>query len=577
MGLGMLCTAPAGAQVLAHPGTNLGVDTWWKHAVIYQIYPRSFQDSNGDGIGDLNGITSRLDYLQSLGVDAIWLNPIYPSPQVDFGYDISNYEAIDPQYGTMDDFDHLVQEAGRRNIRIIMDLVLNHTSDKDPWFIESASSKANPKQDWYMWADGKLGADGKPAPPNNWESEFGHSAWQWNDTRKQFYYHKFYPQQPDLNWRNPAVRNAMYNVARFWLNRGVAGFRLDAIVTLFEDPALKDETILPGTNAYGDPNQDTSLTENLPEVHDVLRELRKVSNSYPGQRVLIGETYFNTVQDLAKFYGAKHDELQLPMDTQVGFIDKLDVAAFRQKLEEAETGLGDNQPLLVTDNHDRARSWDRYGDGTHNPQIAREIATVLLASKATALVYYGQELGMVTTPPASKAEVKDPIGILGWPKDKGRDGERTPMQWDKSAGAGFSTAKPWLPIPPSSAQVNVKTESEDANSMLQWYRKLIHLRQDNIAMREGTQVMLNHDSDNVLVWLRKPLAHSSGQNANTVVVFCNFSAEAKTISVADDLKKNQVRGYYMHTLLRSDEGFGPVDLNAVKLPPFGVYIGEIKR
>jgi len=572
---------PLNAQVLARPGwagSGVTPDPWWKHALIYQIYPRSFQDSNGDGIGDLNGITSRLSYLQSLGVDAIWLSPISPSPQIDFGYDISDYQAIDPQYGTMDDFDNLVQQASRHNIRVIMDIVLNHTSDQHAWFLQSASSKDNPRHDWYIWSDGKPGPDGKPLPPNNWQSAFGHSAWQWSAARNQFYYHFFYPQQPDLNWRNPAVRQAMYNMLRFWLNRGVAGFRLDAITTLFEDPDLKDEKLLPGTNAYGGPNQEITLQDNLPEVHEVLRELRKVTDSYPGQRVLIGEAYLNNVQDLAKMYGARHDELQLPMDLQLATINKLDVTAFRQRMTEAQTQLGDNQPLFVFDNHDNPRSWDRYGDGTHNAEIARVLATILLASRATVLMYYGQEIGMVTTPPTRKEDVKDPIGILGWPQEKGRDGERTPMQWDNSLNAGFTTGTPWLPIPPTYKQTNVKSELTDPDSLLAWYKKLIQLRQNNITVREGTQISLNHDADNVLVWLRKPLAHSAvDTNVHPVLVLCNFSSVEKTISLADDLKKNQVHGYYMHTLLRTGESFGPIDINAVKLPPFGIYIVEIKR
>jgi alpha-glucosidase len=237
-----IASAPHQAPGAAEP--------WWKHALIYEIYPRSFQDSNGDGVGDLKGITQRLDYLQTLGVDAIWLSPIYPSPQVDFGYDISDYENVDPQYGTLADFDQLVAEAKKRNIRIIMDMVMNHTSDKHPWFIESKSSRTNPKRDWYVWRDGK----GPGIPPNNWQSEFGHSAWQFDPTTNQWYYHKFYIQQPDLNWRNPAVEKAMFDAVRFWLDRGVAGFRLDAIPTLFEDPQLRDAKETSGTNAYGDPN-----------------------------------------------------------------------------------------------------------------------------------------------------------------------------------------------------------------------------------------------------------------------------------------------------------------------------------
>ena len=329
--------------------------------MIYEIYPRSFQDSNGDGIGDLNGITSRLDYLKALGVDAIWLTPIYPSPQVDFGYDISDYVGIDPAYGTMADFDRLMAEAKKRDIRVIMDMVMNHTSDKHPWFIQSESSKKNPKRDWYVWENGK----GPGQPPNNWQSAFGHSAWQYAPKTDQWYYHKFYIQQPDLNWRNPKVEQAMWGNVRFWLNKGVAGFRLDAVPTLFEDASLKDEQILPGTpnKQYGDPNIDGSLTENLPEVHRVMRDLRDVTNGFPGNRVLIGETYLPNIQELNKWYGANHDELQMPMDMQIGFINKLDVNEFRQRIDEVEHDIGENQPLLVFDNHDNpridARLWRR--------------------------------------------------------------------------------------------------------------------------------------------------------------------------------------------------------------------------
>ena len=338
-------------------------NTWWKHAVIYEIYPRSFQDSNGDGIGDLNGITSRLDYLQALGVDAIWISPMYPSPQVDFGYDISDYENVDPQYGTLKDFDRLVEEAKKRNIRVILDMVLNHTSDKHKWFIESASSRKNPKRDWYVWSDGKPGPNGKPVPPNNWESLFGGSAWEYTPQTKSFYYHKFYKQQPDLNWSNPAVEKAMFGAMQFWLDRGVAGYRLDAIPTLFEDPQLRDEPAR-GTNAQGDPNLEHIYTDNLPAVHDVIRRMRAMAAKYPGDRVLIGETYLPNTAELDKWYGgAKKDELQLPMDMIVGFSNKLDANMFRARISEVETQVHGSQPLLVFDNHDNVRSWERYGDG----------------------------------------------------------------------------------------------------------------------------------------------------------------------------------------------------------------------
>jgi len=542
-----------------------GGDTWWKHAVIYEIYPRSFQDSNGDGLGDLNGITSRLDYLKALGVDAIWLTPIYPSPQVDFGYDISNYVAIDPAYGTIADFNRLVAEAKKRDIRVIMDMVMNHTSDKHPWFIQSESSKTNPKRDWYVWANGK----GPGQPPNNWQSAFGHSAWQYSPKTDQWYYHKFYIQQPDLNWRNPKVEQAMWGVVRFWLNKGVAGFRLDAVPTLFEDASMKDEKILPGTNKYGDPNIDGSLTENLPEVHEVMRDLRKVTNSFPGNRVLIGETYLPNIQELQKWYGESHDELQLPMDMQVGFLNKLDVNAFRQRIDEVEHDIDDNQPLLVFDNHDNPRMDMRYGDGKHNVAIERMLATILFATRSTALMYYGDEIGMKTTLPARVEDVKDPIGKIGWPEEKGRDGERTPMQWDGSPEAGFTTSdKPWLPVPDTYKTVNVAEEVRQDDSLLNWYKQLIQLRRDNPALHSGKLTMLNTDDTNVLSWIRQT------PGAPAVVVACNFTAEPRKFSF--DLSKQGINSRQAKTLMKSPGLNDPTSLDAVNLPPFGVYVGQLQ-
>jgi alpha-glucosidase len=563
--LGSMIASPVIAQTMTPSKAATAAtsaDPWWKHALIYEIYPRSFQDSNGDGIGDLNGITERLDYLKTLGVDAIWLSPMYPSPQVDFGYDISNYEAIDPQYGTMADFDRLVAEAKKRNIRILLDMVMNHTSDKHPWFIESESSRTNPKRDWYIWRDGK----GPGVPPNNWQSAFGHSAWQYQDKTKQWYYHKFYIQQPDLNWRNPQVEKAMFGTVSFWLKKGVAGFRFDAIPTLFEDPGLKDEKILPGTNSYGDPNIDGSLTENLPEVHDVMRRLRKLSDSFPGDRVLIGETYLPNVQELDKWYGgAKHDELQMPMDMQVGFLNKLDVATMRQRINDAEHNIDGNQPLFVFDNHDNVRSLNRYGDGTHDTDIARVVATILLTSQSTALMYYGEELGMTTTTPTRIEDVKDPVGRTGWPKDKGRDGERTPMQWNTSPQAGFTTSDhPWLPIPPSAKTVNVVDEVKDTTSLLNWYKMLIALRRDNPALHDGTLTMLNTSNDKVLSWKRE----QAGSPA--VVVACNFTAEPQTIDLSTGSSKQG------KTLVKTPGMSDPASLDKVELKPFGVYVGQVQ-
>ncbi len=546
---------------------------WWKHAVVYEIYPRSFQDSNGDGIGDLNGITSRLDYLKSIGVNAIWLSPIYPSPQVDFGYDISDYENIDPQYGTLADFDHLVAEAHKRGIRVIMDMVMNHTSDKHKWFLESESSRTNPKRDWYIWRDPKgYDAKGNPIPPNNWISLFGGSAWQWDPKTKQFYYHEFYKQQPDLNWRNPEVEKAMFGAVRFWLDRGVAGFRLDAVPTLFEDEKLRDEPLLGGTDAFGDPRVSDIYTNNLPEVHDVMRRLRAVIDQYPGDRVLIGETYLDSASDLDKWYGgAKHDELQLPMDMQVGFINKLDVAQFRLHIGEAEHDIDGNQPLFVFDNHDNPRSWDRYGDGVHNAAIARIIAAMLFTTRSTALMYYGQEIGMVTSTPTRKEDVKDPIGIRGWPKEKGRDGERTPMQWDDSKNAGFSTAdKTWLPVASNYRTVNVKTEEGQPDSLLNWYKRLIALRWSDPTLRDGAQWMLDKDNNSVLSYIREGV-----DGKPSVVVALNFTAQPQTITL--DLKDTGVKATTVKTLLTSDPSLQQTNsLENIVLPPFASWIGSVE-
>ncbi len=541
-------------------------DPWWKHAVIYEIYPRSFQDSNGDGIGDLNGITQRLDYLKDLGVDAIWIAPLYPSPQVDFGYDISDYVNIDPQYGTLADFDRLVAEAKKRHIGVIMDAVMNHTSDKHPWFIESESSRTNPKRDWYIWRDGK----GPGQPPNNWLSTFGHSAWQYSPKTGQYYYHYFYIQQPDLNWRNPQVETAMFDMLKFWLNRGVVGFRLDAVPSLFEDPTLKDEKVLPGKNKFGDPNEAVTLQDNLPEVHNVIARMRSMVNTFPGDRVLIGETYLPNVEELDKWYGgAKHNELQLPMDMRVGFEPKLNPDEFRKRIEDAETKLNGNQPLFVFDNHDNPRTAYRYGDGVHDKAIDEMLATVLFTTRSTAMMYYGDELEMPTTIPTRKDEVKDPIGITGWPKEKGRDGERTPMQWNGDTSAGFSTnPHTWLPVAPDYKQVNVAVESRQQDSMLNWYKKLIALRRDNPALHEGAMKMLESGNPQVVAWSR------TAPEGKVVVVACNFAAQPQTVS----LETLHSPGKTAQTLASSGskEEKRTVDLNAVSLAPYGSIVAEVQ-
>ena len=574
-------SSPKSAAQQPAAASKSNLENWWKNAVIYEIYPRSFQDSNGDGIGDLNGITEHLDYLEKLGIDAIWLSPCYPSPQVDFGYDISDYEAIDPQYGTMADFARLVSEGKKHHIRILMDMVMNHSSDKHKWFLESRSSKNNPYRDWYVWHDGKgQTATDKGEPPNNWQSDFGHSAWEWDAKTNQYYYHKFYIQQPDFNWNNPKVHEAFKDIMRFWLNKGVAGFRFDAITTLFEDPDMRDDEVLKDKdgksflNNYGDTALNDTMTNNLPGVHPVMQEMRAVADQFnpvvfPGARVLIGETYLPNIAELAKQYGPPgKPEFQLPMDTQIGFINKLDVETFRQRLNDAETKLDGNTPMLVFDNHDNPRLDARYGDGIHNEAIERMIATILLASRGAALFYYGDEIGMKTTPPTRKEDVKDPVGLTGWPKDKGRDGERTPMQWNASQNAGFSKGTPWLPVPPTYNTVNVSVEEKSPDSMLHWYQSLIDLKKTNPALSEGENVMLDETNAKALSWLRR------GADGSQVVVSCNFTAEPQTVNLTAG--GGELKGTHARTLLKSPGESDPAALDAVELQPFGVYVGEVQ-
>ncbi|HEX3746425.1 MAG TPA: alpha-glucosidase [Bryobacteraceae bacterium] len=556
--LSLSCGTPPPPQADANPTLDAN---WWKGAVIYEVYPRSFGDSNGDGVGDLEGIIDHLDYLQDLGVDGIWITPFYPSPQVDFGYDVSDYTTIDPQYGTMADFDRLVAEAGKRHIKIVTDLVLNHTSDQHPWFLESSSSRTNSKADWYVWVDGK-----RETPPNNWLSIFGHSAWEWDEMRQQYYYHAFYKQQPDLNWRNLQVRAAMYDIMRGWMKRGVAGFRLDAVPQLFEDPKLTNEKYLGGVNAYGDRRTERVHTDNLPEVHGVYRELRQVVDAVPGT-VLIGETYLPDIQELAQAYGAKNDELQLPMDTQYGMGSRLSAEFFRSRLREAETDLNGHIPLFVFDNHDNRRSWNRFGDGKHDAAIARLIATLLLTPRDTALLYYGQEIGMQNNDPKTIEEVKDPIGKIGWPKEVGRDGERTPMQWNLDPDAGFSSSpSPWLPVAPDFDKVNVSVETGDPGSLLSFYRGLIHLRKTNAALRAGDLRIVDEKNRDVLSFVRTA-------GGTTVLVSMNCSDEPRTLHF--DAHRIGVSGNSLTTLIQAGGSGQTAKLGDLALAPFGVFVGEV--
>ena len=557
-------------------------DPWWAHSLTYEVYPRSFADSNGDGVGDLNGITEHLDYLKDLGVDAIWIAPMFPSPQVDFGYDISDYRSVDPQFGTLADLDRLQAEAKRRGMRLILDMVLNHTSDRHQWFVESASSRDNPRADWYVWNDGlpvdtpSLAAiqkdyahDGR-VPPNNWTSIFGGSAWEWVPARKQFYYHMFYKQQPDLNWRNPEVESAMFDVMRFWLDRGIDGFRLDAIQTIYEDPQLRDEPKLESTDGSGSPTTDQIVaakihTVDLPELHGLMRRMRALVDSYPGNRVLIGETYLSNIAQLDQWYGgAAKDELQQPMNMLIGFGHGATYSAnwFRTAITQSEFELHGSMPLFVFDNHDNPRSIDRFGDGEHDTAIAKGLAAVLLLPRAAALTYYGAEIGMRTNTPKRREDVRDPIGIVGWPQVKGRDGERTPMQWTAGPRAGFSSnPKTWLPVNPDHVTVNVAAERADPASLYNWNRHLITLRHTEPALIDGRTVMLDKADPDVLVFAR------IAPGARAVIAAINMSAKAHTVVV-----DRAAVGKGKLTLLASSDPQARTEADAFVLPPFATIV-----
>jgi len=544
------------ATAVKAPAADAEGHQWWQHAVFYEIYPRSFADSNNDGIGDLKGITSKLDYLKDLGVDAIWITPCFPSPQVDFGYDVSDYEDIDPMYGTLADFDTLASEAKKRGIHIILDFVVNHSSDQHKWFLDSKSSRTSEHRDWYIWRDGK----GPGQPPNNWISTFGGSAWKLDPTTNQYYYHFFYPEQPDLNWRNPAVQDAMFDVTRWWYKRGVSGFRLDAVDTLFEDPNLHDNPLKPGTNAFGDPIEENKYNTKLPEVHEVLRGLRKVADE--NNAVLIGETWTADIAELNKYYGEGNNELQLPMDFLFTTVNKLSPADFRKQIAAVDAASG--WPTFVISNHDIVRSYDRYGDGEHNDQIAKLMAGLYLTLRGTPILYYGEEIGMKTTPPTRKEDVKDPIGRRGWPKEKGRDGERTPMQWDENENAGFSQTAPWLPVPPTAKTHNVADESKDPESVLTFYKKVLKLRHTNKALLEGTYTALNENDQNVLSYLRT-------YKGQAVLVVLNMSGAERKVNF--DFSKDGFSSAKSLVATGKSSANGTV----VTLEPYGVFIGQLSK
>jgi alpha-glucosidase len=487
---------------------------WWQTASIYEIYPRSFQDSLGDGIGDLRGAIRRLPYLVDLGIDAVWLTPVYRSPMKDFGYDISDYTDIDPIFGTMSDFDALLEEAHALGLKLIMDLVPNHTSDQHRWFLESRSSRENDKRDWYIWHD--PASDG--GPPNNWLSEFGGSAWEFDGATGQYYYHAFLASQPDLNWRNKAVRTAMYDVMRFWLKKGVDGFRVDVIWHLMKDAKFRNN---PPNPAYvpGDPPHQKVLplyTVDLMETFDVVSEMRAVIDEF-SERLLIGEVYL-PIEKLVRYYGPTLNGTHFPFnftlldaEWQAGKI-----AALINSYEAALPKGG--WPNWVLGNHDRPRIAGRVG-----AQQARVAAMLLLTLRGTPTLYYGDEIGLpqVVIPPD---RVRDPfeknvpgIGV-------GRDGARTPMQWSTEPYAGFSTGEPWLPLAGDWRTDNIESLCRDSSSVLNLYRRLLRTRRERKALSLGVCGSAVAQGD-VLLYRRE-------WDLERLLVALNMGATAATVSIA---------------------------------------------
>ncbi|RCK77175.1 MAG: Maltodextrin glucosidase [Anaerolineae bacterium] len=537
---------------------NPNSETWWREGVFYQIYPRSFADSNGDGNGDLGGILAHLDHLndgtpQSLGVDAIWLSPIYPSPFDDMGYDVSDYCDIHPMFGSLQDFDNLLRAAHQRNLRLLMDLVFNHTSYLHPWFQKSRSSRQNPKRDWYIWKD--------PSPrgkvPNNWQSVFGGSAWEWDEATQQYYYHMFLPQQPDLNWRNPAVREALYDVMRFWLERGVDGFRLDVVNAYFKDALFRDNPPRFGLRGYD--RQKHLYDKDQPELLEVYAEMRQLLDSYP-ERMCVGEVMDGHPELNARYCG----EGKLHLIFDFNFTRQpWHPAAFQNAVLRAEANLPPGGwPCYTLSNHDISRHLSRYG-GRYPHERAKVAAAMLLTLRGTPFLYQGEEIGM-RDGKIPYAMIQDPPGKRYYPFYKGRDPVRTPIPWDDSAGGGFTSGKPWLPLNSDYRQVNVAAQRDDPNSVFSFYRKLIWLRKDCPALRRGSfEPLIRRPSDG-LAYLRR----SEGQ---TILVALNFFALPATLRLDFDLPAQKWRTI-LGTHREADE---EVALErTIQLSPHEVWLAE---
>jgi len=484
---------------------------WWQNGIIYQIYPRSFMDTTANGIGDLNGITNKLDYLADLGIDAIWLSPIFPSPDVDFGYDVADYVAIDPRFGTMADFNHLLKESHKRNIHVILDLVLNHTSDQHPWFKESRKSRDNPYHDWYIWKD----PSPRGGPPNNWLSIFGGSGWEFDAQLGQYYYHMFCKGQPDLNWRHPEVREALLNVFKFWLERGVDGFRLDVFNMYFKHSELPDNPKkLIGLRPFD--RQVHKYEVSQPEMYPLLNEIRKLLDSY-GSTFVVGETFLSSPEHTASYCG--QDKLHAAFNFELAK-SPWKVKRFTRAIKNWEKALeGRAWPNYFLNNHDMTRSSSRYCQDEDDAR-AKVCAAMLLTLRGTPFMYYGEEIGMRDIS-LKHSQILDPVGKRYWPFNKGRDGCRAPMQWDDSVNAGFSSTAPWLPVHPDYILRNVSKQKSEPSSLLNFYKQLIHLRKEHPALNQGNLSVLDPQNKSILSYLRQTPGES-------ILILLNFKQKQIT-------------------------------------------------
>ncbi len=569
---------------------------WWQRAVFYQIYPRSFADGNGDGIGDFPGMIQKLDYLQDLGIDAVWLSPHYPSPQFDCGYDITDYKGIAPEYGTLSEFNRFIAGAHQRGIRVILDLVLNHTSHEHPWFIESRSSRHNPKRNWYVWKDGKVDDNGILQPPNNWNSTFDGIAWEFDPPTNQYYYHYFLKQQPDLNWHNPEVKREMWDSVRFWLDLGVDGFRLDAINTIYERPEMPKHPldmslaslrrILRDSRTPEEHAQARRLQKLMfqyqnhqPGLHELMQELRSVIDEYD-DCVLVAED-----DDIA-YMGNGDNELHLVFNFPLMRTSRLTPAWVRANQKERLTTLASISPSAwpcnTLGNHDSPRVYSHFGDGKNDQQLARISLALMLTLRGTPFLYYGEEIGMTDNYLEHIDDFRDLLGTwqyqaeideFGTPPDLAlqyaakltRDKNRTPMQWENSPNSGFSPAnvRTWLPVNTNyDSGVNVADQAADPASLLKFYQRILSLRKNNPALIGGDYLPLHEHSDDYLAFLRRA-------EQQTCLVVLNMVA--KHLRIHFDLE-----GVSAQLLFSSQERqTNWLDLNLIQLSPFEILIAEM--